>query len=604
MPTITVVPENRQVPCAEGETLLNALLDAGLFVDNPCNGKATCGKCRVRIVSQNAPEPTEADRKFISEEDLEAGVRLSCLVRPDADYTVELMQKERKHEVLTSGYMPDFDFCPDVSKQLVTVHKATLADQTPFEEQICAQLGVASIASSVLSDGTGLPGEYTAVLHDGRVIGLEPGDTRDLQYGVAIDIGTTTVVCAVIDLLTGEELGSASQVNAQKSYGLDVLTRISYELEHPEDGVQKLQTAIVDSINAMIGEACEKSGVCRSNIYEIVVSANCTMMHMLLGVNARSIGKAPFSPVFSQSKDLLASEIGLQAAHGARLYCLPQVSAYIGADIVAGAYACQLKERGEKTLFIDIGTNGEIVLANEGKLTSCSCAAGPALEGMNISCGMRAAEGAIEEVKINGSDVELTVIGGRKPEGICGSGILAVLRELIATGIIRKTGAYIKKDRLAEDDPRNPLIGVLEDGKRYFIMHQGRNPLIISQGDVRQVQLAKGAILSGFVALLRNENMDMDDLDEVVVSGQFGAHLAPESLTGTGILPAEVQDKIVYVGNTSKAGAYMALMSHQAKREMEALAKEMGYLELGATDGYERLFSECMNFPAPSKSAK
>lgn len=599
MPTVTVTPESRQISCESGQTLLDVLLSEGLFVDNPCNGKATCGKCRVRIVSGNAPQPTDADVKFISEEDLDAGVRLSCLVKVDCDYTVELMQKDKKTDVLTSGYMPDFEFCPDVEKRLVSVHKATLEDQTPFEEQVCAQLGVASIASSVLSDCAGIPGEYTAVLHDGRVIGLEDGDTCDVKHGVAIDIGTTTVVCSVINLFTGEELASASQVNAQKTYGLDVLTRISYELEHPEDGVEKLQTAIVDSINDMIAEACEKAGVCRKTIYEIVVSANCTMMHMLLGVDARTIGKAPFSPVFSQSKDLLASEIGLKAARGARLYCLPQVSAYIGADIVAGAYACQLKERGEKTLFIDIGTNGEIVLANNGVLTSCSCAAGPALEGMNISCGMRAADGAIEELKINGSQVDLTVIGGCKPEGICGSGILAVLRELIATGIIKKTGAFIKKDRLSEDDPRFPLIGVQEDGKRYFIMHQGRNPLIISQGDVRQVQLAKGAILSGFVALLRCANMDMNDLDEVVVSGQFGAHLSPDSLTGTGILPVEVQDKIVYVGNTSKAGAYMALMSHKAKRDMESLAKEMGYLELGATDNYERLFSDCMNFPAP-----
>ena len=602
MPTITVVPENRVVPCEEGTTLLNALLDAGMFVDNPCNGKGTCGKCRVRITSGNAPAPNDVDLKFIPEADLADGVRLSCMIKPEEDYTIELMQKERKDEVLNTGHMPEFDFCPDCSKKKVSIHKATLADQTPFEEQLCEQLGIDHMEFGALCATPCLPGEYTAIMHDGRLINLEPGDTTDKLYGVAIDIGTTTVACGLIDLHTGKELSTASQVNAQKVYGLDVLTRISYELEHPEDGVKNLRDTIVGSINDMIDQACDKAGVDRQWIYEIVVSANCTMTHMLLGVSALTIGKAPFSPAFSQAKDILASEIGLVAAQGARLYCLPQVSAYIGADIVAGAYACRLKERKGKILFIDIGTNGEIVLANEGRLTSCSCAAGPALEGMNISCGMRAAEGAIEEVSIERGGVELTVIGGKKPEGICGSGILAVLRELIATGIVCKTGAFIKVDKLAEDDPRYPLIGGEEDGKRYFIMRNGKNPLLITQGDVRQVQLAKGAILSGFMALLRREGIGMEDLEEVVVSGQFGAHLTPDSLTGTGILPLEVQDKIFYAGNTSKTGAYMALMSHTCKREMEALAKEMGYLELGATEGYERLFSECMTFPAASRT--
>lgn len=602
MPNITVVPENRQIVCSSDKTLLEALVDQGIFVDNPCNGKGVCGKCRVRIVSGAVPEPCELDQKFIAAEDLENGVRLSCLHKVAGDMTVELLQKDKKHEVLTTGFMPDFEFAPDVEKRLVTVHKPTLEDQTAFEEQIRNQLNVEDVSLDAIATCLRDPGEYTAVLYDGDLICVEKGNTLDELYGVAVDIGTTTVVCEVVNLTTGEELAAASQVNAQKLYGLDVLTRISYELENPEDGAEKLQVAIVDSMNDMIQEACEKAGVSRDRIYEISVAANCTMTHMLLGVNAAPIGKAPFAPVFCRAKNVPAKEIGLKAAPGARLYCLPQVSAYIGADIVAGAYACELKKRGGKTLFIDIGTNGEIVLANEGHLLSCSCAAGPALEGMNISCGMRAAEGAIEEIRINGSEIELQIIGGKKkPEGICGSGILAVLRELLSAGYLRKTGAFIKTDRLAEDDPRLAKIAVDDEGKRSFIMVDGKNQLKITQGDVRQVQLAKGAILSGFVALLRKAGIEMGDLDEVVVSGQFGSHLSPDSLTGTGILPYEVEEKIYYAGNTSKTGAYMALMSHQAKADMEELAKEMDYLELGATDNYERLFSECMTFPAPRK---
>ena len=340
-------------------------------------------------------------------------------------------------------------------------------------------------------------------------------------------------------MLTGKDLAHASMINAQKHFGLDVLTRITYELEHPEDGVEKLQKALVNSINEMIEDICCQSEVSKEWIYEIAVGANCTMMHMLLGVPATSLGRSPYAPVFVRGKDIKAKEIGLCAAEGARLYCLPSVSAYIGADIVAGAYVCQLQKESGNVLFIDIGTNGEIVLSSHGRLLCCSCAAGPALEGMNISSGMRAAEGAIEDVTITESGIEWKVIGNEKPIGICGSGILAVVK----------------------------------------------------------VQLAKGAILSGFLALLKKAGIQMEDLDKVMIAGQFGAHLPADSLVGTGIIPKEVQEKLVYVGNSSKTGAYMALMSAKVKREMEELAGQMDYMELGATENYERLFSECLIFP-------
>ena len=445
-----------------------------------------------------------------------------------------------------------------------------------------------------------LPGEYTAVIHDGKVIALEPGDTTGSLYGVAIDIGTTTVVCSLVDMLTGEELGHASEINAQKFFGLDVLTRITYEIENPEDGREKLQKAIVGSINKMVKSICDEHGLTQDQIYEVTVGANCTMMHMLMGVDARPIGKAPFAPVFARAKDIKASDIGLKAAPGARLYCLPSVSAYIGADIVAGAYVCDMKHQKGNVMFIDIGTNGEIVLAADGKLMSCSCAAGPALEGMNISSGMRAAEGAIEDIHINEDGVDLKIIGDCEPAGICGSGILTVTKELLRTGIVRKTGAFVKADKFDESDYRSKYIAVDEEGKRSFRMTDGSNgsdPLYITQGDVRQVQLAKGAILSGFMALMRKAGIGMEDLDRVLIAGQFGAHLPAESITGTGILPFEVEDRIEYVGNTSKTGAYMALMSGTVKRQMEALAHDMDYLELGATDNYERLLSECLIFP-------
>ena len=595
MPKITVQPSGKVYEYEPGGTLLEILLAQEIFVDNPCNGKGVCGKCRIRVLKGDLETPGETEQRLLKEDELAAGVRLSCLVKPDCDLEVELMQKERKHEVLTSGYVPKFDFDVDIQKKVIEIRKPTLEDQTPYEDQVKEQTGF-ELSYDALKTVRFVPGTATAVIRGNEVIQIEAGDTTNVLYGVAIDIGTTTVVCTLVDMLTGKELAHASMINAQKHFGLDVLTRITYELEHPEDGALKLQKALVDSINDMIGDLCKQTGIQREDVYEIAVGANCTMMHTLLGIDATSIGKAPYAPVFVRAKDIKAGEIGLHAAGCARLYCLPSVSSYIGADIVAGAYVCQLKEEEGNVLFIDIGTNGEIVLSNHGRLLCCSCAAGPALEGMNISSGMRAAEGAIEDVEITADGIRLNVIGNEEPIGICGSGILAVVKELLKVGLVRKDGAFIKLKQLPEDDWRRSMIQ--QNGiKREFIMTESPQKLLITQGDIRQVQLAKGAILSGFIALLDRAGIRMEDLNKVMIAGQFGAHLPADSLVGTGILPKEVKDKLVYVGNSSKTGAYMALMSSKVKKEMEAQAGHMDYMELGATEGYERLFSGCLIFP-------
>ena len=496
---LRIVQSGKEYDYEPGASLLEILLAQNIFIDNPCNGKGVCGKCKVRIVSGETGEVSSTELRFLKPEEVKSGVRLSCMVHPQCDLEVELMQKERKHEVLSKGYVPKFEKDLDIVKQVVNIHKPLLTDQTPFEDQIKEQLSDVEFPFSVLRGFCFKEGSYTAVIHrekDGKkvLMDLEEGDTTDSMYGIAIDIGTTTVVTALIDMLTGKELADSSMINAQKHFGLDVLTRITYEMEHPKEGVQALKEAIVASINEMIADVCGQTGVKKEQIYEVSVGANCTMMHMLLGVDALSIGKSPYAPMFVKAKDIEAEEIGIHASRGARLYCLPSVSSYIGADIVAGAYVCELHKADENVLFIDY---------------------------------------------------------------------------------------------------RYPMIEM--DGiKRQFKMTED---LKITQGDVRQVQLAKGAILSGFYALLKKAGKEMSELDKVMIAGQFGAHLPADSLIGTGILPAEVKDKLVYVGNSSKTGAYMALLSGQVKREMEELAHHMDYMELGATEGYERLFADCLMFP-------
>ncbi|WP_346893459.1 ASKHA domain-containing protein [Clostridium sp. UBA871] len=595
MPKIFIKQLGKDFEYVPKKNLLQLLLENDIFVDNPCNGNGSCGKCKVRVLEGNLPPLSPTERKLLKEDEINADIRLSCLVVPKEDITIEILQKERKHKILTTGYVPEFEFNPTISKKIFEIKMPTLEKQSPFEDSLCEALGSKKVNWKLLRDYESSYGTVTGVFNDSELIALEAGDTTEFLYGVAIDIGTTTVVAALIDMNNGEELATASRINPQKKFGLDVLTRITYELEHPEGSKEELQKTIVEAINEMVEELCSEGKVKKENIYEISIAANCTMMHFLLGVDATSIGKSPYAPIFTKAKNISASDLGIKAAKCARVYCLPSVSSYIGADIVAGAYVCELHKAEENILFIDIGTNGEIVLSKGGRLLSCSCAAGPALEGMNISSGMRAAEGAVEGVEITENGIDLKVIGEEDPIGICGSGILAVVKELLRTGIVKNNGAFIKKEQLEESDYRYKMIQ-LNGNKREFILKGTPEQLLITQGDVRQVQLAKGALLSGFYALLKQAKIDMGELDKVMIAGQFGAHLPADSLVGTGILPEEVKNKLVYVGNSSKTGAYMALMSVKVKKEIEELAGEMEYMELGASEGYEKLFSQCLIF--------
>lgn len=583
-------------PGAE-ESLLRILLAGQVFIESPCGGRKSCGKCKIKHLGGELSPLSDDEKKALTPKEIGAGIRLACHVYPAGDLEIDVIDQEENHPVLTGGYIPEYKRRPAIWKKVIESSKPTLAEQTPYEELIARALDREGLPWQALRHITMGEGTYTAVYHQERLIGLEKGNTFESLYGVAVDIGTTTVVASLIDLRTGEEVDSEAAINAQKNFGQDVLTRITYVLEHEEQGREQLQAAIVGSLNDMIRTMCERRRISSAHIYEAAIAANCTMMHMVLGIDPLPIGKSPYAPIFAAEKEIPAREIGLTALSAfAGVYCLPAVSAYIGADIVAGAYVAGLHRRKDNVLFIDIGTNGEMVLGNGGRLVSCSCAAGPALEGMNISCGMRAADGAIEDIHFHPeTGFVLEVIGGKQPLGLCGSGILAAVRELLKHDFINARGNLVKPEQLAAGDPRLPYIEV--DGKKRMIrIGEGDGQLLITQGDIRQVQLAKSAILSGFAALVKAAGLSFADLDEVIVAGQFGAHLPVDSLVGTDILPRAVQEKVSYIGNSSKTGAYLALMSLEARREMSALAKSLDYMELSMTDGYERIFMDCSQF--------
>lgn len=586
----------------ENLRVLDILRDNAIALESPCNGKGTCGKCKVKILQGKINEPSEEELRHLSKEEVKEGIRLSCFVKPQGDITLELIEnKAVNHKILTEGYMPALEVQPSVLKKAYKLTKPTLENNKSYEEILEEALQHPLNYSNISLLKT-LPeafnkGEATAVYIDNELRGIEVGDTEKYSYGVAIDIGTTTVVASLVDLRKGEEIASESDINPQKEYGLDVLSRIEFA-KNNDKGLELLNKTIIHCINELIKKLCEKNKVKLENIYEITVAANATMMHFLLGVNTNSIGKSPYATVFSREKNIKARDLGINISPFGRVYCLPGVSSYIGADIVAGAVVSELKKTKKNILFIDIGTNGEIVLSKEGELCSCSCAAGPALEGMNISCGMRAAEGAIEGVSIDEKGINLNTIGDVEPIGICGSGILDSISEIARLKLIGKTGRLKKKEDI-EQDPNIKALGkflIEENNQRKIIISSCPKKIFITQGDIRQVQLAKGAILSGFYALLDLMEMDMENLDEVIIAGQFGKHLSIDSLIGVGIIPENLRDKVRYIGNSSKTGALMCLLSGSVRKAMEEVAESINYFELSTKEGYDRLFTKCLNF--------
>lgn len=404
------------------------------------------------------------------------------------------------------------------------------------------------------------------------------------KYGIAIDIGTTTVAMELIDLSNAAIIAKASEINSQIAFGFDVMSRIAYTMENV-DGLFKLQKSIVNTLNMLIDKLQADTG--KEDIAEITVAANTVMCHILLGESVEGLGKYPFSPVFTKSRTVAAFDIGIKS--DAKITTLPHISGFVGSDIVAGVYASGLCKDDKNLLFIDIGTNGEMVLKFGDKLLATSCATGPALEGMNISCGMRAGEGAIDNFFIEKNALSYTTVGNKEAVGICGSGVLAMVRELLKNSIINVRGAIdIEKlnkayDFIAFDKSGKPFIKISDD-------------IYFTSKDIRQVQLAKGAILSGILALVSKAKLELKDISKVYIAGQFGKYISVDSFFCVGLLPIEFFDKVEYLGNTALAGAYMALLDKCAIEDMSLLSNKTEFFELSRLDNYDRIFAKALRF--------
>lgn len=605
-------PGGREIYIPEGITVKDAINMAGIGFDFPCGGRGKCGKCRVKILD-GAGRPTTADKEHLEAGEIEQGIRLACLTIIDSDLVVELPYETiPEHKILLAAVERGVKIEPHLTKTCIEVEPPSLEDQRSDWQRLKDALVHKNekykdleVPIRVLRQ---LPqalraAKYrlTTVTDDRHVLGIEEQDTTGKMLGIAFDIGTTTMVGYLLDLYTGEELSVVSALNPQTQFGADVITRITFASQEA-NGLEKLQSAVVEMLDRLVGEAAEKAGVTRDDIYAVTIVGNTCMHHLFLGLNPRYIALSPYVPVVSEPLTFAAEELQIHINPAGRIFVLPNIAGFVGADTVAVLLATEMDWSDRIKLAIDIGTNGEIALGSRDRLVSCSAAAGPAFEGAQISSGMRGAVGAIDHVRF-GDGVEYSVIGGGKPKGICGSGLLDAVAGLIEAGIIDKRGRILTPEQLTGTPAerfKNRI--VRHEGANAFLLADGSatehgRPIMITQRDVRELQLAKGAIATGIQVLLDKYGIGVEEVTEVLLAGAFGNYLDPHSACVIGLIPPELEKKVKMVGNAAGTGAKLALLSQGEFRRAAAIAGFVEYVELGSYPDFASIFANLMKFP-------
>lgn len=518
-------------------SLRELALSAGVLLPSACGGRGTCGKCRVRVRGA-LTAPTGPELRHLSTEELAGGWRLACQSIPQGSVEVEYAPLPGAIPVLTAGEMPPVRLNPAWGR---------LGDPAPL--------------------------------------------------GLAVDVGTTTVAAYLMDLATGSMLAVASCLNPQTAFGADVVSRLTLAISEP-DGLMRLSSAIRAAIGDLANACCRQAGVIAKRIVEVAVVGNTAMHHLLLALEPQSLAYAPYLPAATGPIDLPASDLGLALAPGARVHVLPVIAGYVGADTVAVAVATGLDRARRLSLAVDIGTNGEMLLGDRQRLLACSAAAGPAFEGARISQGMTAAAGAIDRVEEQDGDLQLHVIGGGPGVGICGSGLLDVAAILVRHGLVGPGGRMRFDAAGAAPGLARRLVDA--EGGAAFVLQEGgggQRRVTVTQRDIRELQLAKGAIRAGIHLLMLRLGVETSQVQRLYLSGAFGNYLRPESALAVGLLPPVAAERIVAVGNAAGTGARMALLSLVERRRAARLARRVEYVELAGRPDFQEVFVDSLAFP-------
>lgn len=600
---VTYLPSGTVAHVPAGTTLFHAANWAGLPIESTCGGRGTCGKCKVRVVGGDT-EPSPADHRHLTAQEVAEGWRLSCQSEIHADTSCEVPTLMRTPKAATMGVGRLVLLEPNVRKLVLELDPPTLGDHRSHARRLADALAVEGLEvgtdpsvlprlARALEEGT----RVTATVVSDHLVDVDAGDTSQRMFGASVDIGTTTVVATLVDLRTGAVAAVASTINRQASVGTDVIARMGHAMLGDEE-IGQLRATALATVNAVLGEARATAGVETRDVYETVIVGNATMLHLLLGVDPRSIALSPFVATFLEPQDLRAGDAGVEIHPDGRVALFPSIGAYVGADVVGDIVATGLAREPRLRLLVDVGTNGEIVCGSIERVCATAAPAGPAFEGGQILHGMRATEGAIEGVVLD-DDVHLQVIGGDvAPRGICGSGLIDVVAQLRGAGLLRADGFLASPDEV----PAHPLAGrlVVRDGVRAFAL---TDDVVLTQLDIRELQSAKGAIATGIEVAMHALGVSADDLEEVLLAGSFGTYIAPASARVIGLVPPVPVDRIKAVGNAASEGAKMALLSFRERELAFGLPSVVEYVELsGATDFNER-FIRNLGFPALEEAA-
>ena len=566
---------------------------------NLCAGVGKCGKCVVHIMEGRVNHPTAIEKNILAPEQIAKGYRLACETSPMSDLKVAVPP-----ESLTTPQRAQVESIemPVVPEPLIKFYNVKLSpsnsddlrsDYRRIADEISERFDTknVSIPLKILQE---LPSyfrknvrEVGVVIREKEIIGLVDGNTAPL--GLAVDIGTTKIAAYLVDLHTGETLARKGEINPQVNYGEDVIARFVYA-QSSREKAYRLHRILIETLNKMLADLCNRAGVSPIDVFDIVIVCNTAIHHLFLQLSTESLSRAPYIPVMDSEMDVKASELGLKAAPNSYVHLLPNIAGYVGADHVAMLLGVDILHREGVCLAIDIGTNTEICLSKQGHLSSLSCASGPAFEGAHIKFGMRAADGAIERLKIENDKIRYQTIGGKPARGICGSGILDVFAEMYRVGALGKNGRMNAEHPLIIDNNGHKEIVLSEKEQDNSIISN----ITFSQKDVREIQLAKGAIRTGIEVLLKAHDLKTEAIDEIIIAGAFGTYIDVESAKTVGMLPNIPSGRFVQVGNAAGLGSRLALISRKKREEAIRISRKVNYIELGSFPDFSTMFAEAL----------
>ena len=602
---VTLVPEQRSCEVPAGTTFQEALAQLDVHLTVPCGGEGTCGKCRVRVI-EGAEPPSPVERSLLSPAQLEEGIRLGCQARICGPAQVEVPAASRTAamRILPGGVDREVPLEPAICKQAVRLQPQTLAEPYAWLEHLRRggdlRADLRAVELDLLRRLPAMAEEtdaITAVMQDDLLLDLEKGDTVNRCFGVALDLGTTTVVASLVDLNTGRELGYAATVNQQTAHGHDVIARIHMTIEDSE-GLEQLRQEALASLEEAISQVLERAQVDREEVYEATLVGNATMMHLCLGISPASLGRLPYVAAVGDPVEVRARDLGLHLHPAARVYILPSIAGFVGADTVSVILAGNLDEDdGRIRMVADIGTNCELALRFGERLIVTSTPAGPAFEGARITCGMYAVEGAIEKVQLDG-EVHCKVIGEGPARGLCGSALVDAGAELLRTGIVDTTGRLLPPE---EQDGTAATLGrrVVQHQEEWaFVLAEddGAPPVVLTQRDIRELQLAKGSIRTAIELLLEMAGLKKDDLDEFCLAGGFGNYINKANAMRLGLIPPLPLEKLRFIGNGALVGARLNLLSQTLRQRSVQVARQAEHLQVADTPDFQLRFSEAMLF--------